>query len=104
MIRIKTIMAKNFKSVGNAGIRFDLKDDKREMILLDGKVGSGKSMLLSIISYNWFGKDYGAETPIDKLPNEPILKTMPFFIRCKLWTRGTNLLLKIFDFQSILHP
>ena len=62
-------MAKNFKSVGNAGIRFDLKDDKREMILLDGKVGSGKSMLLSIISYNWFGKDYGAETPIDKLIN-----------------------------------
>lgn len=69
MIRIKTIIAKNFKSVGNAGIKFDLKDDKREMILLDGKVGSGKSMLLSIISYNWFGKDYGAETPIDKLIN-----------------------------------
>lgn len=68
MIRVKSIEAKNFKSIGNAGIKIEF-NSNREMILLDGKVGSGKSMLLSIISYNWFGKDYGGETNIKDLIN-----------------------------------
>lgn len=68
MIRIKTIEAKNFKSVGNSGIKIEF-NKNREMILLDGKVGSGKSMLLSIITYCWFGKDYASETKINELIN-----------------------------------
>lgn len=75
MIRIQKIKAKNFKSVGNAGVEVNFNANP-EMILLDGKVGSGKSMLLSIISFNWFGKDYGTETKIAKLINRRIGKKL----------------------------